>query len=100
MDKWADFGISAVRYDSEHERIVALLCHADERPGFPPGVERPREVVVSEIEAGRKGITLTRFDGRWQYGAEVNVFRVNGTAFIRTDGNSIEADNLGELPEF
>ena len=36
-------------------------------------------------------------DDSWQVGEDV---RVVDDAYLRTDANSIKADNLGELPEF
>ncbi len=44
-------------------------------------------------------------DPRWlgmptKGGAKVEIIRVKGIKYLRTDGNSTEADNLGELPEF
>ena len=33
-------------------------------------------------------------------GAEVQIFKIYGIKYIRTDSNETEADNLGELEEF
>ena len=51
-----------------------------------------RQEVVRLLKSGKK-ITTVR-------GAEVSIVNVKGIEYIRTDKNSIEEDNLGELPTF
>ena len=51
-----------------------------------------RQKVVSLLESGKKITTAL--------GAEVSIVNVKGIKYIRTDKNSIEKDNLGELPTF
>jgi hypothetical protein len=48
--------------------------------------------VANLLESGKKIITAL--------GAEVSIVNVKGIKYIRTDKNSIEEDNLGELPTF
>jgi hypothetical protein len=51
-----------------------------------------RQYVVSLLDSGKKITTAL--------GAEVSIVIVKGIKYIRTDKNSIEEDNLGELPTF
>jgi DNA-binding LytR/AlgR family response regulator len=51
-----------------------------------------RQEVVSLLNSGKKITTVL--------GAEVSIVNVKGIEYIRTDKNSIEEDNLGELPTF
>jgi DNA-binding LytR/AlgR family response regulator len=51
-----------------------------------------RQEVVSLLKSGKKITTVQ--------GAEVSIINVKGIEYIRTDKNSIEEDNLGELPTF
>jgi len=39
-------------------------------------------------------------NGNWDLGDFIEIVRINGTDFIRTDRNHTPADNLGSLPEF
>lgn len=66
-----------------------------------PRSETPRQTVVTDIEGGAQHYTCPPDgEGGYTWGDEVEVIIVNGTKFIRTDGNEVEGDNLGKLPEF
>ena len=57
--------------------------------------------MVNKIESNYTFVTVTKDeDGNWNKGQEVHIIEVNGTKYIRTDKNSDEDDNLGNLPEF
>jgi len=101
MAKWADWLISAVRYDEDHSRIVKVRAHPDKGDTVGPGEEQTRATVVSNIESGKTYCTMLKGDdGKWKRGEDVRVIRIEGEKFIRTDANRIRRDNLGELPEF
>jgi hypothetical protein len=101
MAKWADWLISAVRYDSDHSRIVKVLAHVDNDDSVGSGQEQTRAAVVSSIEGGKTYSTITKSpDGKWRRGEDVRVVTVGGEKFIRTDANQTKGDNLGSLPEF
>ena len=99
MNHWADFVITAVRYDANHHRIIGLLVRRDEGDHLSTGSEWSREQVVAMIEAGYSFVTAKSRDGQWYRGANVHVVEVDGEKFIRTDRNAQRADNLGALPE-
>lgn len=99
--KWADFTISAVSYNAEKEHIekVTTMIDNGENLGSPEIVAR--STVVSNLERGFSYVTIYKSnDGKWKRGDNVEVVIINNNKFIRTDGNRIAKDNLGELPEF
>lgn len=100
VDKWADYLISAVRYDANHTHIDKVEIREDkgEKIGVP--YEETRPAVISNHKKGKTYCTITKGKDGWNKGAMVEILSVNGKEFIRTDKNQIEADNLGELPEF
>jgi hypothetical protein len=101
MAKWADYGISKVRYDEERTHIVKVKVHEDKGDTFGPAQEWTRKQVVSAIEAGTTFVTiLTGSDGKWKKGQDVHIIIVNDVKYIRTDQNAKESDNLENLPEF
>ncbi len=101
MAKWADYCISAVRYNSEHTHIVKTRVHADSGDSIGAANEWTRAEVVDAIGRGKTFVTITRnSDGKWSKGEDVRIVTVNGTKYIRTDANSKASDNLGNLPEF
>jgi len=100
MAKWADFCISAVRYDTTESHIDKVRVHVDNGDTLSNPAEWTRAQVVSAIEGKRSVITVYDKDGKWRRGEDVRVIVVNGIKFIRTDTNYRAADNLGNLPRF
>ena len=101
MEKWADYLISAVRYNPEHTRIIKVREHEDLGDKVGQATEVTRQEVISKIKQGKKYMTIFRTkDGKWKRGEEVHILTIDGEEFIRTDANKIKADNLGNLPEF
>lgn len=100
-NKWADYGISQVRYDSERTHIVKVMVHVDDGETIGRGEEWTRSQVVSTIESGKTFVTILRgSDNKWNKGQPVRIIKVNGVKYIRTDENNKAADNLENLPEF
>lgn len=101
MEKWADYGISAVRYDDERKHIVKVKVREDKGDKLGQAVEWTREQVVSAIEGGKTFVTVLKSDeGKWQRGQDVHTITVNRVKYIRTDQNRVASDNLENLPEF
>ena len=101
MAKWADYCISAVRYNTEHTHIVKAKVHTDGGETIGSASEWMRSEVVDAIGRGKTFVTITRTsEGKWNKGEDVRVVTVNGVKYIRTDANSKASDNLGNLPEF
>jgi hypothetical protein len=102
MDKWADYLVSAVRYNFEHTRIQKVKVHKDDGGDkVPIPSEWIREQVVTYIRNGLTFITIVKNSaGKYTQGSEIHIVRVNGIDFLRTDLNQEDSDNLGSLPEF
>ena len=100
-EKWADYLISAVRYNDAETHIEMVRVHEDQgdRVGAPTTWERSS--VVASLEAGSTFMTITKgSDGKWTPGARVGIVTVRGTKYIRTDADATPEDNLGSLPRF
>lgn len=101
MAKWADYGISAVRYDKDKKHIEKVKVHTDNGDTIGPGSEWKRDSVVKSLEDDKTFVTITKSsDDKWKKGTDVHIIEVNSKKYIRTDGNKKESDNLGSLPEF
>jgi hypothetical protein len=101
MSKWADYGISDVRYNTKHTHIdkVKVLLDNGDTLGSP--VEWTREVVIANIKNGLRFITILKNGiNNFTKGQPVKIILVNGTEYIKTVDNSKESDNLENLPEF
>lgn len=100
MTKWADYLISAVRYNGSH-KIVKVMQHEDKEGTVGEGIEVDRALVASNIKNGKTYMTI--YSGpknTWRMGKKVNAFRVGGEYCIRIDNNKTDIDNLGEVVEF
>ncbi|MCK5643969.1 MAG: DUF3892 domain-containing protein [Gammaproteobacteria bacterium] len=101
MAKWADYLISAVRYNSEHTHIDQVLAHEDTDESVGEGKIYNRQTIVDAIKNGTTFVTIYKNDqGKWSKGQKVYVINVNGTDYIKTVDNGKEEDNLENLPEF
>ncbi len=101
MVKWADFGISAVRYNEERTNIEKVFIHEDKGETIGPGATKTRRLIVREIKDGKRYATILKTNkGEWEKGQDVNIIEVNNEEYLRTDVNETGADNLENLPEF
>ncbi|MDI9272446.1 DUF3892 domain-containing protein [Stenotrophomonas sp. PFBMAA-4] len=100
MAKWADYGISAVRYNAAHTHIDRLRIHQDNGDSFGPAAEHERATIVRAIKDGVTFITIPRANGQWQKGQSVYIIKVNGVEYLKTVDNGQARDNLENLPEF
>ena len=101
MSKWADYGISAVRYNTDHTHITMVRIHADNGETIGHASDQNRQHVISEIKKGTTFVTITKnAEGKWNKGQPVYIIKVNGTEYIKTVDNKKECDNLENLPEF
>jgi len=100
MEKWADYGISAVIINSEGH-VNQLKVHKDKGNVIGDGELWSREQVVSALEKNYTFITLLNYNqGVWSEGQEVGVVHVNKDKYIRTDQDQTPSDNLENLPKF
>jgi len=99
-----DYAISAVNY-----RTIGTTSHIDQLWVSPftddhtigHGMTFTKNQIITNIISGRRFVTIWKGqDGTLNMGEEVKVVSVNRSAYLRTDRNEIEEDNLGELPEF
>ena len=101
MDKWADYGISAVKYNSKGIHIEQVKIHVDNGDSIGAANVWTREKVISELENKYSFVTIVmNSKGNWDKGKNVEIIKVNGTKYIRTDKNNTASDNLENLPKF
>ena len=101
VSKWADYGISAVRFNARHTHIDQVQITPDQGAQFGPSSTHQRDDVVSAIRRGVKFVTIFRGAGNnWQRGQPVFIDRINGVDFLKTVPNGKPIDNLDNLPEF
>lgn len=98
-----DYVITKVSYDNDHSRIthVKRSVYDNSENSFGSSTEKSRQTVIKSIESGDEYYTVPpNGSGGYQWGDSIEVIPIKGEKFLRTDGNEVEEDNLGELPEF
>ncbi len=100
MVKWADYGISHVRYDNRKKHIEELKVMKDLGDEFGISETWKRTKVIDYLINGKTFCTVIKGENGWKKGANVIKTRINGKDYIKTQKDSIEADNLGKLPTF
>lgn len=99
--KWAHFGISAVRYNTEHTHLEKVLMHPDDRESIGRATEQNRVHIIAAIKKGITFVTILKSnEGKWKKGQPVRIIMINGTEYIKTEENPKECDNLEHLPDF
>lgn len=101
MGKWADYLISAIRYENEilKNAITYLKVHKDTGEEVGAGSTWSREEVINALSDGKTFYTILKsHSGEWQKGAHVALVTRNGISII-TDNEYSEIDNLINLQE-
>lgn len=100
-EKWADYIITAVSFNSAGTHIEAVEIRADNGDTAGADSEATRAQVIASIEAGRTFCTATQAsNGNWQKGAAVKIVVIDDQKYLRTKADSTKADNLDRLPAF
>jgi len=101
MAKWANYVITAVRFNSAGTHIDQVQVREDSGDSLTSATTKTRSSVVTQIESGYTYCTATEgTDGKWKKGAAVKIFEIDGEKFIKTKADSSKKDNLDYLPTF
>jgi hypothetical protein len=101
MSKWADYLISAIRYENEMRKndIAYLKVHQDNGEEVGAGSTWTKDEVISAMYEGKTFLTILKSNsGEWKKGANVALVTKNGRAII-TDNQYTELDYLSDLQE-
>jgi len=102
MEKWADFLISAVRYEETFTKKTISHCkvHPDNGNSVGEGTTWSKEEVMDAIIKGNRFVTISKDDrGRWKRGINVFLLMARET-YLNTDNTSNTEDYLMNIPEF
>jgi hypothetical protein len=101
MSKWADYCISAVRFNATHTHIDTVETRQDNGDTIGKAYHEPRQTVIANLKANYSYVTIFKNrEGKWEKGQSVYIIKVHGTEFIKTVDNGKAVDNLDNLPEF
>jgi len=102
MAKWADYLVSKVRYNEEHQHIDQIKVHEDDgSENVTASTIWNRNDLILKIKKGNKAVTIYKDEnGSYKKGDTIEVVSIENHEYIKTVGDKIKKDNLGELPEF
>jgi hypothetical protein len=101
MAKWADFGISAVRFNARHTHIDTVKAMPDNGETFGPVAIVSRQDVARQVKQDTTFVTIFKdAAGNWAKGQQVYIVVIHGSEFIKTVRDATPVDNLDNLPEF
>lgn len=100
--KWADFVITAVRFNSTSTHIEYVQAREDKGDTISEyPTTKSRDTVITQLERSYMFCTATLgSDKKWHKGAMVKIVTVDGEKFIKTKADGIKKDNLDNLPTF
>ena len=98
MSKWANYLVSAVKYDSK-KRILQAKQHKDTGGAIDDGELVDRITIANNLKKGNSYLTIFNGNSNWKIGDKIQLIKVGGNYSIRTDSNKVEFDNLKFLPE-
>jgi len=102
MNKWADYLISAVRYDSDpNNRMIAYLkVHEDVGESVGESRTWTKDELINALIHGKTFMTIIKDgSGNWKRGFEISI-KSSKEIFIRTDVKNVPGDFLEDLPDF
>ena len=101
MSKWADYCISAVRFNDRRTHIDLVRACPDNGDQLGQVGEYAREDIVDALRRGVTFVTIYKgTNGQWKQGQPVSIIRIGGIEYIKTADNGKGVDNLDNLPEF
>jgi hypothetical protein len=101
MTNRADYYIEQVRYTKDHNRIIWVSIRRDSDKKLSRAFNMVRRKIVSLLRSGNVFMTIHRNpEGKYRKGSVVQMVRVKGTGYLRTNQDEIEKDQLDNIPEF
>ncbi len=101
MAKWADYGISAVQFNSAHTHINRVRINVDNGDTIGVAQDCARSDVVAAIKRNVSFVTIFKNSGgNWAKGQPVFIDRIGSVEYLKTVPNGKPIDNLDNLPEY
>jgi hypothetical protein len=102
VEKWADYLISAVRYeDNLHKKVISYLkIHRDNGDTVGEGSTWTLEEVLTAMNKGATFITISKVNGgKWKKGESIFIASPD-VLFLKTASDKLIYNDLVTIPEF
>ncbi|MGR8824908.1 DUF3892 domain-containing protein [Leuconostoc mesenteroides] len=103
QSKWADFLVCEVHHGDDPDIIKSIKVKLDfieNISGYK--FEFTKAGAIKAIKGGYTFETIiwNEKSNKYSEGSVVDIIKIDGKEFIRTDRNATEKDNLDKLPEY
>lgn len=102
MTKWADYLISAVRFEetATTKQISHVKVHECKGEEMTSASTLSRESVIKHLDKGKTFRTMVMGNKGWEQGEKVFKIWIGDAYFIKTRPGHTANDNLDRLPVF
>jgi hypothetical protein len=101
MTDRADYYIEKVRYNKDHTKIIWVSVREDNNTKLGGAYNMVRKKIVNLMSTGKRFMTIYRnTEGKFRKGLKIVTVHINGAEYIRTDEQTMEKDQLEDLPEY
>lgn len=101
MSKWANYLISAVRFDQNGRHIDAVKYCEDYLTEVGPSLFMKREMFIEKLKSNDSFSTIHQgYESKIIKGSDVFIMQIDGEDFIKSAADSSGADVLRDLPTF
>lgn len=98
-----DYVVTKVEYDEDHSYIQKVRRHEyDPTDGeVRNDHEITREELMDAVQDGVEHYTAPRdAEGQLRWGGKIEVLEISEHEYVRSDGNPVRQDNLGDIEEW
>jgi hypothetical protein len=102
VEKWADYLISAVRYEDNlnGKFITHFKIHRDKGDSVGDGSTWTMEEVLDAMQKGETFLTISKANGgKWKKGKSILIANTD-SLFLNIDSENLIEPNLVTIPEF
>lgn len=100
MNKWADYVITAVRFNAKGTHIDQVQIREDKGDSIGNAKSYTRQAIVDALKQKTTFVTAFLQNSKWQLGKTVYIVPINGAEYIKTIADNKLVDNLDNLPTF
>jgi hypothetical protein len=98
--KWADYVITAARYNPERTQITHVKLHPDDGRSLGPEDIWTRSQVIDAMRSFKSFATAFCTEGMVFRDDPVRLVEATRGPYLRVDTKPVRKDDLGRLPEF
>ena len=102
MEKWADYLISAVRYENElNKKVISYFkIHRDNGDSVGEGSTWTLDEVRDAMQRGETFLTISKVNGsKWKKGKSILISNTNAL-FLNIDSEELMEPEFVAIPEF